>query len=103
MRYSIARPVPYGADGRTAIYSSDSYAASQALAKTLRSAGSSGIAFDSVRREDGACAAVFRPRHLSNVRMERHLRYLWNGARISMVYESECLTKVGYRGTSLQA
>ena len=69
------------------IYHPDSYSAGQQLGRTLRQAGSNGIAYDSVRRVGGECAAVFRPRLLSRVRPERYLRYVWDGFRISDVYE----------------
>ena len=48
------------------VYRHDDYAASQYLAKTLREDGSNGIAYDSVRRNGGECAAVFRPPLLSH-------------------------------------
>lgn len=67
------------------VYDNDNYAAAQRLAKTLREDGSNGIAYDSMRHDGGECAAVFRPRLLSNVRQERHLRYVWDGRRISVV------------------
>jgi len=70
-----------------AVYHNDSYAAGQHLARTLRKEGSSGIAYDSVRREGGECVAVFRPRLLSNGRQERHLCYVWDGNHITSVYE----------------
>ena len=69
------------------VYHNDNYAAGQHLARTLREAGSNGIAYDSVRRTGGECAAVFRPPLLSNARQERHLCYLWNGQQIAAVYE----------------
>lgn len=69
------------------VYHNDNYAAGQHLAKTLRKAGSNGIAYDSVRREGGECVAVFCPRLLSNGRQERHLCYVWDGIRIASVYE----------------
>ena len=69
------------------VYHNDNYAAGQHLAAMLRKDGSNGIAYDSVRREGGECAAVFRPRLLSNCRQERHLCYVWNGQRIASVYE----------------
>ena len=69
------------------VYDPDNYAAGQDLGRTLRHTGSDGIAYDSVRRAGGECAAVFRPRLLSNVRSERHLRYVWDGVRIAAVYE----------------
>jgi hypothetical protein len=73
------------------VYHNDNYAAGQHLAATLRKNGSEGIAFDSVRRRGGACAAVYRPRLLSNCRRERHLCYVWDGRRIDAVYEKRVL------------
>jgi hypothetical protein len=73
------------------VYHSDNYTAAQQLARTLRAAGSNGIVYSSVRRRDGECAAVFRPRVLSNARQERHLSYVWDGARIRDVYEKKAL------------
>ena len=69
------------------VYQTDDYSASQRLGRTLRQAGSNGIAYDSVRRNRGQCAAVFRPPLLSNVRQERHLCYVWDGRQIAGVYE----------------
>lgn len=69
------------------VYDPEDYSASQHLAVALRREGSNGIAYDSVRRRGGQCAAVFRPRLLSNCRQERHLCYVWDGHRISTVYE----------------
>lgn len=69
------------------VYHTDDYSAGQHLGRTLRQAGSNGIAYDSVRRAGGQCAAVFRPPLLSNVRQERHLCYVWDGRQIAGVYE----------------
>jgi hypothetical protein len=69
------------------VYDPASYLASQKLGRALREAGSNGIAFDSVRRVGGQCVAVFRPRLVQNVRQNVHLRYAWDGACISEVYE----------------
>lgn len=69
------------------VYHNDNYAAAQHLAKSLRKDGSNGVAYDSVRRDGGECVAVFRPPLLSNSRQERHLCYVWDGARITTVYE----------------
>lgn len=73
------------------IYHATDYGVSQQLARRLRSEGAAGIAYSSVRRETGECAAVFRPRVLSNCRQERHLAYVWDGARIRDVYEKRSL------------
>jgi len=74
-----------------ALHDPGSYAHSQDFATKLRAAGSNGIAYDSVRHQDGECAAVFRPRLLSNCRQERHLCYVWDGATIADVYEKKAL------------
>lgn len=72
---------------RPGFYDPERYAASQQLAAELRGAGADGIVYRSVRNEGGECAAVFRPRLLSNCRQERHLCYVWNGEAITTVYE----------------
>ncbi|MEW5425218.1 RES family NAD+ phosphorylase [Amorphus sp. 3PC139-8] len=71
----------------SAVYDTADYSAGRALGRELRERGSDGIVYDSVRRRGGTCAAVFRPRLLSNVRQERHLAYVWDGERISAIYE----------------
>jgi hypothetical protein len=68
------------------IYDPDSYVASQKLARGLKLAGSNGIVFDSVRHPGGQCLAVYRPRLIQNCRQGTHLRYVWDGERISHVY-----------------
>jgi hypothetical protein len=73
------------------VYHNDNYAAGQELARTLRDAASGGIAYSSVRRAGGECAAVFRPRLLSNCRQGQHLCYVWDGRRVSTVYEKRSL------------
>lgn len=73
------------------VYHHDDYAAGQALAGSLRKAGSGGIAYDSVRRQGGECVAVFRARLLANCRQERHLCYVWDGRRIASIYEKHAL------------
>src|SRR3569833_3570437 len=69
------------------IYSPDDYAASQLLGGALRAGGSNGVVYDSVRQEGGTCVGVFRPPLLSECRDKKHLRYLWDGTRISDVLE----------------
>lgn len=69
------------------IYDPDDYRASQAMGRKLRSAGSNGLIYNSVRDEGGICVAVFRPRLLSQCRQERHLTYQWDGQRIVSIYE----------------
>jgi hypothetical protein len=69
------------------IYEPDDYGAGQVLARRLRSKGSNGIIFNSVRDPGGTCVAVFRPRLLSKCHQERHLTYQWNGEHITNIFE----------------
>jgi hypothetical protein len=69
------------------IYDPDSYVASQKFARALKLAGSNGIVYDSVRHAGGQCLAIYRPRLIQNCRQGVHLRYIWDGERISRVYE----------------
>jgi hypothetical protein len=78
-------------ESHPALYHPASYAASQAFGAKLRAAGSNGIVYRSVRLDGGECAAVFRPRLLSNCRQERHLCYVWDGKTIATVYEKRAL------------
>lgn len=75
----------------SALYHPSSYALSQETARGLRDNGSDGIVYHSVRDPNGECAAVFRPRLLSNCRQERHLCYVWDGNSITTVYEKKML------------
>jgi hypothetical protein len=79
-------------DTMLGIYDQTSYTASQALAIEIRNSGSSGVAYDSVRKPGGECVAIFKPRVLSNCRQERHLTYVWDGSSISIVYEKRDLS-----------
>lgn len=63
----------------------DSYAAGQALAERLRSAGSDGIVYDSVRRAGGQCVALFYPDLIAPCRQSEHYIYRWNGRRIDQI------------------
>jgi hypothetical protein len=69
------------------IYDPDSYISSQVLGRQLKLNGSNGIVYDSVRHPGGECLAIYRPRLIQNLRQGIHLRYVWDGGRISRVYE----------------
>jgi hypothetical protein len=71
----------------TDIYDPDSYISSQILGRTIQREGSNGIVYDSVRHIGGECLAIYRPRLIQNLRQGVHLRYVWDGGRISRVYE----------------
>ncbi len=76
---------------RPELYRTSWYGASADFARTLREDGANGIIYNSVRRPQGECTAIFRPPLLSNCRQERHLCYVWNGGEISSVYEKRVM------------
>lgn len=57
------------------------------LARELRENGSYGLICDGSAALSGTHAVVFRPSVLSNCIQERHLQYLWDGKRITRVYD----------------
>ena len=69
------------------IYDAHSYVSSQMFGRALKLGGSNGVVYESVRAPGGECVAVFRPRLIQNLRQGVHLRYVWDGARISRIYE----------------
>ncbi len=62
----------------------DDYAAAQALGARLRSSGSEGVAYPSVRCPGGECVGLFYPDLASNPVQARHLDYHWDGARVDL-------------------
>ncbi len=72
---------------RSAIVDPNRYGAAQDLGRALRASGSPGMVYDSVRRIEGQCAAVFKPRALSNARAVGHIGLHWNGHAISHWFE----------------
>jgi hypothetical protein len=56
----------------------------QALAATLRAAGSEGLVYPSQRDPGGKCAALFYPDRATNIIQGRHLDYHWNGTRVDL-------------------
>jgi len=68
------------------IYDPDSYISSQVLGRKLKLSGSNGVVYDSVRHP-GQCLAIYRPRLIQNLRQGVHLRYVWDGSKISRIYE----------------
>ncbi len=68
-----------------AIYDPDSYAVSAQVGASLRSAGSEGIIYRSVRRAGAHCWALFTPRGVTGVRQCAHYEFIWNGKEISQI------------------
>ena len=69
------------------VHDPDRYGAAQDLGRALRANGSPGIVYDSVRRAQGQCAAVFKPRALTNARAVGHIGLHWDGRSISHWFE----------------
>ncbi|HEU4856769.1 MAG TPA: RES family NAD+ phosphorylase [Rhodanobacteraceae bacterium] len=73
--------------GFKAAHDPEGYVASRVLGATLRKNGSNGLAYDSVRRRGGECAALFYPDLAKPCVQGKHLIYRWNGERIAQVLE----------------
>lgn len=63
----------------------NNYTASQSLARGLRADGSNGIAYPSVRDEEGECIAAFWPDVVSIPKFGRALAYHFDGEKIDLV------------------
>lgn len=84
------------ASGWEQVHQADSYAASVALARELRAAGSWGLLYRSVRREGGECVAVLRPRAVQlPVVQGAHVSLVWDGERIAGWYGKSAWQPVG--------
>lgn len=71
-----------------------SYTLSQEFGKEIRQNGNWGLLYPSVRRPGESCVAVFRPPAVSVPVQGCHLRYFWDGTRISEVYRENRLNFV---------
>ncbi|HEV3154431.1 MAG TPA: RES family NAD+ phosphorylase [Candidatus Baltobacteraceae bacterium] len=73
---------------RSRLYDTNDYSFSQRYARKLFERNRvDGIAFRSVRRPEGECLAVFRPRCVTNVRVERHLQYRFEAGQFAGAME----------------
>jgi hypothetical protein len=70
-----------------ALYHPTDYSVSQLFGATVRQAALRGIAFHSVRRAGGHCAALFHPADVTRCESVESLAYLWNGSAIESVEE----------------
>ena len=65
----------------------DDYGPARKLGAELRTAGSDGLVYDSVRRAGGQCAALFWPDCVAPCVQGLHYAYHWDGQRIAQVTE----------------
>lgn len=63
----------------------ENYMVSQDFAKKMRDQLSWGFVYNSVRHSGGNCVAVFRPPAVSIPREKGHLRYVWDGSKITEI------------------
>jgi hypothetical protein len=63
------------------------YDKSQAFGKKVYDEKHWGLLYPSIRNTEGLCMAVFRPPALTLPRQGCHLRYMWDGSRISEIYQ----------------
>lgn len=70
-----------------AVFDGERYNASRALGIRLRSEGSAGVVWKSVRHPRGQCVGLFSPKGASNCVHAAYLLYAWDGRRFSAVYE----------------
>lgn len=61
------------------LYDPDDYSASQTFGELQRHSGHIGIVWNSVRRREGECVVIYRPRSLLPVTQGQHLEYRWHG------------------------
>lgn len=59
------------------------YGTGQQYGRARRAEGSHGLLYRSVRDPEGECVAAFRPRTMALPWQGPHLRYVWNGHRIT--------------------
>lgn len=85
----IARPLHDIRVGFDELHDPDlvSYPVAQVFARELRSARAWGIVYRSVRDAGGQCIAALRPPAVTIPRQGPHLSYVWDGSRITHVYE----------------
>jgi RES domain-containing protein len=70
-----------------AVFDADDYGASRALGAALHAAGSGGVVYRSVRRPQGQCVGLFKPRGASGCVHAAFLLYAWDGRRFTDIYE----------------
>lgn len=65
----------------------DRYGISQQFAAGAKARGADGLLYRSVRHPAGECIAAFRPKTVSRPCQGQHLRYVWDGQRITDTFE----------------
>ncbi|HEY3697869.1 MAG TPA: RES family NAD+ phosphorylase [Spongiibacteraceae bacterium] len=66
-------------------YNRDDYTAARQLGGAIKTADKDGLWFESVRKPDQSCYALFSPHLISSVLQIRHYEFVWDGTRINAV------------------
>jgi len=69
----------------------DSYKESQLFGHKLKKLNSWGLIYNSVRHPSGYCIAAFRPPAISIPSPHSHIKYVWNGEKISDVLDMKLI------------
>ena len=72
---------------RASILDPNSYVAAQRYGRGLRDNGSQGVVYPSVRLPTGECIGALKPRAVGLPHQERHLKYHWDGTRVSKYFD----------------
>jgi hypothetical protein len=72
---------------RTAVLDPDDYRTSRSLGRHLRESGSNGVVYPSVRHAAGRCVGAFRPKAVHPPEQEQHIRYHYDGNRVSRWFD----------------
>lgn len=91
MRAYVGRPLKPFTDIRApryaALHHPDDYAPAQTFAQVRRDKSDWGLVYRSVRHDGGECIAAFKPQAVSIPVAGAALAYVWDGERISKVYQ----------------
>jgi hypothetical protein len=74
---------------RAEVLDPDDYRASRALGARLRTAGSNGVVYSSVRYSGGVCLGAFRPTAVRPPVQTRHIQYHYDGHRVGGWFDYE--------------
>ncbi len=70
-----------------ALHEAQDYSAARAFGARMRTAGSAGVVYRSVRHAGGQCVGLFKPRAAGPCLHAAYLLYAWDGQRFSDIYE----------------
>jgi hypothetical protein len=68
-------------------YNADDYTAARQFGNAIKKAHKDGIWYESVRKPDTSCYALFSPHLINSVVQTQHYEFVWNGRRIDAVIQ----------------